>query len=143
MNKTAEKEEADHVESVILSNVCNLEMAASAIEGSSLVRPQVTDGCGGGETAAVWQSVLVSPPPAGVLPVLRSGDATAAHASLQQVDGLAALPAHPVPLHAGVDPLLESLTEGVPVEEGQQDTDNLHQQYCSNTDAVLQLRLEL
>ena len=77
MNKTAEEEEADHVESVILRQVCNLEMAASAVEQGSLVWLEVTDPRGGGETAAVRQSLLVSPAPAGVLPVLGSRHSTA------------------------------------------------------------------
>ena len=72
MNKTAEEEEADHVESVILRQVCDLEMAASAVEESSLVRLEVTHGRGGGETAAVGESLLVSPAPGSLTPVLRS-----------------------------------------------------------------------
>ena len=77
MNKTAEEEEADHVESVILSQVCNLEMAASAVKQGSLVRLEVTDPRGGGETAAVREAVLVSLAPAGVLPVLGPRHSTA------------------------------------------------------------------
>ena len=77
MNKTAEEEEADHVESVILSQVCNLEMAASAVEQGSLVRLEVTDPRGGGEAATVRKSVLMSHSPACVLPVPGSGHTTA------------------------------------------------------------------
>lgn len=81
----------------------------------------------------------MSPAPAGVFPVLGSGHSTAPDTRLQEVDGLAAVPVHPVLLHAEVDSLLESLAERVSVEEGEEDTDNLHQQDRSNTDAVLQL----
>ena len=52
-------------------------MAASAVENRSLVREEVTDPGGGGETAAVRETVLVSPAPAGVLPVLGSRHSTA------------------------------------------------------------------
>ena len=53
MNKTAEEEEADHVESVILGNVCNLKVAASVVEDSSLVWDWVTHSRRGGQAAAV------------------------------------------------------------------------------------------
>ena len=52
-------------------------MAASAVEKSSLVRLEVTDPRGGGETAAVRQSVLMSLAPLGVLPVLGPRHSTA------------------------------------------------------------------
>ena len=79
----------------------------------------------------------MSPAPAGVFPVLGSGHSTAPDTRLQEVDGLAAVPVHPVLLHAEVDPLLQGLAEGVSVQEGHQDTRYLHQQDSSDTDAVL------
>ena len=83
------------------------------------------------------QTVRVSSAPTGVVPVLRSRHSTAPHTCLQQVHGLAPLRVHPVLLHAEVDPLLEGLAQRVAIEERDQDTDDLHQQDSSNTDAVL------
>lgn len=137
MNKTAQEKETNHVESVILRHVCNLLVTPPLVEDGPLQGPGVADAGGGGEAAGVRQAVGVSPAPAGLRPVRRPRHAAAADTGLQQVHRLAGVGAHPVLLHAEVDPLLQGLAEGVSVQEGHQDTRYLHQQDSSDTDAVL------
>ena len=77
MNKAAQQKETNQVECVVLHQVRDLLVTSPLVEDRSVLGLGVTDPGGGGETAGVGQTVRVSSPPTGVVPVLRSRHSTA------------------------------------------------------------------
>ena len=75
--------------------------------------------------------------------VKQVSDNWAAHLGLEHVHGPADVGVHPVPLEAGEDPLVQGQAQRAPVDEAQEDTDQLNKQNASNTDAILQISSKL